>query len=98
MTYFVAGRGDKYHGWPGCWALKAGQASADSQEGYERQPVQSFDSEDDARDAALEHARCEVRACFARGRGLGLAALSEEARKAMDDPSWRERVSREEAD
>ena len=98
MTYFVAGRGDKYHGWPGCWALKAGQASADSQEGYERQPVQSFDSEDEARDAALEHARCEVQGCFARGRGLGLAALSEEARKAMDDPSWRERVSLEEAD
>jgi len=81
MAYFwVSDQGDKYHGWEGCWALAAGQASADSQEGYERRNVTRYDSEDAARAAALEHARCEAHGCFARGRGAGLAELSQQVR------------------
>jgi hypothetical protein len=89
MTYFwVSDQGDKYHGWESCWALEAGQASADSHEGYERRSVTRYDSEDAARAAALQHARCEARGCFARGRGAGLAQLSEQVRKDLDDPNW----------
>lgn len=89
MTYFwVSDQGDKYHGWESCWALQAGQTAADSQEGYERRNVTRYDSEDAARAAALKHARCEARGCFARGRGAGLARLSEQVRKDQDDPNW----------
>lgn len=86
--FWVSDPGDKYHGWEGCRALEAGQASADSQEGYERRNVTRYDSEDAARAAAKEHARCEAHACFARGRGAGLARLSEQALKDLDDPNW----------
>lgn len=79
--FWVSDRGDRYHGWEGCRALEAGQASADSQEGYARHNVTRFDSEDAARAAAKEHARCEARGCFARGRGAGLARLAEQALK-----------------
>ncbi|MBW8793832.1 MAG: hypothetical protein JF597_09620 [Streptomyces sp.] len=89
MAYFwVSDHGDKYHGWEGCWALEAGQTSADSQEGYERHNVTRYESEDAARAAALKHARCEARGCFARGRGAGLDRLSEQALKDVDDPNW----------
>ncbi|MFE2070461.1 hypothetical protein ACFXDH_50275 [Streptomyces sp. NPDC059467] len=92
MTYFwVSDQGDKYHGWESCWALEAGQASADSQEGYERRNVTRYDSEEAARAAALKHARCEARGCFARGRGTGLARLSEQVLKDLDDPNWQAR-------
>ncbi|WP_405987987.1 hypothetical protein [Streptomyces sp. NBC_00986] len=85
--FWVSEQGDKYHGWEGCRALAAGQASADSQEGYERHNVTRYDSEAAARAAAKEHARCEAHACFARGRGAGLARLSEQALEDLDDPN-----------
>ncbi|MEV7322021.1 hypothetical protein [Streptomyces sp. NPDC093970] len=76
MRYFwVSERGDKYHGWDGCPALRAEQTAAGSGEGHERLGVTRYDGEDAARAAALEHARCEAHACFARGRGTGLALL-----------------------
>ncbi|MGV9560922.1 hypothetical protein [Streptomyces sp. NPDC003480] len=86
--FWVSDEGDKYHGWEGCRALQAEQASADSQEGCERRNVTRYGSEDAARAAAKEHARCEAHACFARGRGAGLAQLSEQALKDLDDPKW----------
>ncbi|QIY66438.1 hypothetical protein HEP85_39170 [Streptomyces sp. RPA4-2] len=86
--FWVSGQGDKYHGWEGCRALEGGQASADSQEGYERHNVTRYDNEDAARTAAKKHARCEAHACFARGRGAGLARLSEQALKDLDHPNW----------
>lgn len=89
MAYFwVSDLGDKYHGWEDCWALEAGQSSADSQEGYERRHVTRYDSEDAARTAALQHARCDARGCFARGRGAGLAGLPEPVFNDWDDPNW----------
>ncbi|MFF3963772.1 hypothetical protein ACFYZI_19700 [Streptomyces griseorubiginosus] len=86
--FWVSDQGDKYHGWEGCWALEAGQASADSQEGYERRNVTRYDSEDAARAAALKHAMCEAHACFARGRGAGLARLEVQAPTDWDDSDW----------
>ncbi|MGW3134582.1 hypothetical protein [Streptomyces sp. NPDC001139] len=86
--FWVSDQGDKYHGWEGCRALQAGQASADSQEGYERRNVTRYDNEDAARAAALKHARCEAHACFARGRGAGLARLSAQVPTDPDHPDW----------
>lgn len=90
--FWVSDQGDKYHGWEGCRALEAGQASADSQEGYERRNVTPYESEDAARAAAKEHARCEAPACFARGRGAGLARLSVQAPTDLDGPNWPARL------
>ncbi|MFJ9245275.1 hypothetical protein [Streptomyces sp. NPDC101776] len=66
--FWVSDQGDKYHGWEGCRAL----------EGHN---VTRYDTEDAARSAATKHARCEAHACFARGRGAGLARLPEQALK-----------------
>ncbi len=83
--FWVSDKGARYHGWEGCGALEAERVPADSQEGYERRAVRWYDSEDAARAAAKEHARCEAHACFARGRGAGLARLSVQVLKALDD-------------
>jgi hypothetical protein len=79
--FWVSDQSDKYHGWEGCRAL----------EGHN---VTRYDSEDAARSAATKHARCEAHACFARGRGAGLARLSHQALKDLNeridlhDPNW----------
>jgi hypothetical protein len=76
--FWVRDQGVDYHGWDGCSALETGQASGDSPAGYERRNLTRYETEDAARAAALEHARCQARGCFARGRGAGLARLSEQ--------------------
>ena len=95
MIYWVAANGTEYHRNPACPGLASEQAKADAQPGGEPRGMAHHRSEDDAREAALDHVRCSVRGCFPpatiRGLGWGLLTLSEDMGKGHTDPHWRER-------
>ena len=94
MIYWVAANGARYRRDPACPGLASQQAGAGVQPGGEQHSTAYYRSETDAREAALEHAQCDVPRCFpppnVRGLGWGLLTLNNEIDKHRADRRWRD--------
>jgi len=63
MAYWVSEQGDRYHFNPDCHGLRAGQMSADAQEGYQVHVVQRIESLEEAIAKAQTGQPCRARDC-----------------------------------